>query len=596
MFIFFIIMIFNITFNIRSYGLKNVEQKAQLVAQTIKHGLTSHMINGVIEKRGIFLGEITNLDNIEKLWLVRSNSVIDQYGLGLQNELAKDKTDEKVLKTGKTIKVIEENIFGSNNFRITIPYKAQTLGAINCLQCHNAKVGDTLGAITIVMKIDDLKQEGLNTIFTTALIAFILILVILYFVNRLITPYMSIFYSIKSVMYKAKNGDYSHRIKETSTLENKEVANSINGVLDKLQNTLTDINSKVNKFLTNDKTQNDDPLIEVQSTVSRLADVYRFRQTIEHDDSISEVYGRIINILTNKFHLEDFNFIEADTTKKETYVIYVHKKLHCDAYKGCRADKTNSIVDSCQFENLCDKVIDKDIHYLCIPYSISNDMDFVININLQTAEELERVREQLPQIKDYIEAAKPEIVSKKLMQVLEKSARTDPLTGLFNRKFLEESIEKIVQQSKRTQISYGILMVDIDYFKMVNDTYGHDVGDEAIKIIANTLVENTRDSDYVIRYGGEEFVVLLYNCDAKYIMQVAQNIRIAFSKRKISAGSTNFSKTISIGASIFPDTADSFWQCIKYADIALYHAKETGRNKVVLFDKSLLKDENDKSY
>jgi diguanylate cyclase (GGDEF)-like protein len=184
------------------------------------------------------------------------------------------------------------------------------------------------------------------------------------------------------------------------------------------------------------------------------------------------------------------------------------------------------------------------------------------------------------------------------MQVLETSARTDPLTGLFNRKYLEESIEQIVQQSKRTKISYGILMVDIDYFKMVNDTYGHDVGDEAIRVIANTLIENTRDSDIVIRYGGEEFVVLLYNCDAKYVVNVAQNIKEAFSKRKINAGSTNFSKTISIGASIFPNNAESFWQCIKYADIALYHAKETGRNKVVLFDKSLLKNDeiSDNNY
>jgi diguanylate cyclase (GGDEF)-like protein len=591
-------MIINITFNIRNYGYKSVEQKAQLVAQTVKLGLTFYMINGVIDKRAIFLEQITNLDNIEKLWLVRSNSVIKQYGLGLQDELAKDDIDKDVLQSGKTIKDINEKFLGNSTFRITIPYKAQTTGAINCTSCHNAKDGDTLGAITIVMNINDLKEEGINTIFATAMIAFILIMVILFFVNRLIDPYMSIFYSIKHVMQQAKDGDYSHRINNKSTIQNKEVANSINIVLDKLQNTLLDINSKVTKFLTNDKTQNDDPLIEVQSTVSRLADVYRFRQTIEHDESIEEVYGRIINVLTSKFNLDDFNFIEANTTKKETEVVYIHKKLYCDAHKGCRADKTNSIVDSCQFKNLCDKVVDNSMHYLCIPYSISNDMDFIININLKTKEELAKVREQLPQIKDYIESAKPEIVSKKLMQVLERSARTDSLTGLYNRKYLEESIEQIVQQSKRTKISYGVLMVDIDYFKMVNDTYGHDVGDEAIRIIANTLVENTRDSDIVIRYGGEEFVVLLYNCDSQYVIKVAQNIREAFSKRKINAGSTNFSKTISIGASIFPDTAESFWQCIKYADMALYHAKETGRNKVVLFDKSLLKDDdiNDKSY
>jgi hypothetical protein len=132
-------MIINITFNIRNYGFKSVEQKAQLVAQTIKHGLTSHMINGVIDKRAIFLEQITNLDNIEKLWLVRSNSVIKQYGLGLQDELAKDDIDKNVLQTGKTIKDINEKFLGNSTFRITIPYKAQTTGTINCTSCHNTK-------------------------------------------------------------------------------------------------------------------------------------------------------------------------------------------------------------------------------------------------------------------------------------------------------------------------------------------------------------------------------------------------------------------------------------------------------------------------
>ena len=221
--------------------------------------------------------------------------------------------------------------------------------------------------------------------------------------------------------------------------------------------------------------------------------------------------------------------------------------------------------------------------------------------NPATEEEHDRVRALMPKIKDYVDTAKPEIVSKKLMQILEKSARTDPLTGLYNRKFLEESVEGIVSQSKRANISYGILMCDIDYFKMINDTYGHDVGDKAIKIIADTLIDNTRTSDVVIRYGGEEFIVLLYNCKEEYILEIAEKIRIEFAKKKIKADGTTFTKTISIGATTFPGENPedmTFWKAIKYADIALYHAKESGRDRVVMFDKSLLKDENisDKEY
>jgi diguanylate cyclase (GGDEF)-like protein len=127
---------------------------------------------------------------------------------------------------------------------------------------------------------------------------------------------------------------------------------------------------------------------------------------------------------------------------------------------------------------------------------------------------------------------------------------------------------------------------------MLKDTYGPYVADEAIKVIAQTLVENTRESDIVVRFGGEEFIVLLYNCDMGYIKEVAEKIRIAFAAKKIKAGNGHFSKTISIGCAMFPEQGDTFWKCIKYADLALYEAKESGRNQVVLFHDELLQDES----
>ncbi len=132
-------------------------------------------------------------------------------------------------------------------------------------------------------------------------------------------------------------------------------------------------------------------------------------------------------------------------------------------------------------------------------------------------------------------------------------------------------------------------MVDIDHFKLVNDTYGHDVGDNAIKIVAETLVENTRESDIVIRFGGEEFIVLLYNCDEKSVESLALKIKEAFALKKIPAGTTTISKTMSIGTSLYPKDNTNIKDCIKYSDLALYEAKETGRDKVVAFTPELLK-------
>jgi diguanylate cyclase (GGDEF)-like protein len=588
----FIILIINILMNFRNYGLQSVENKAKAIAQTVKHSLTSHMVNGIIDNRGLFLEQISELENIDDIWLSRAPAVIEQFGKGNNNEVARDSIDEEVLHSGVEKAVIGEKIFGKSSYRITIPYIGTSDGAIDCLSCHTtAKSGDTLGAITISMSVDDIKEVGIITVGNTIVIALILIVFILIFVNRLISPFLTLFDSINRVMKKAQKGDYSDRIGLTKGKDSDLVANWIDGLLEKLQTTLEDIEQKINVFLVNQKTKKVAPLIDVKFTVNRLADIYRFRKTIEHDEYINEVYERLAYILKDKFQLTDFNFIEADTTQKNVKVVYVEKEIHCAAQNGCRADRTNTLVDSCQFHAMCDK-FDQNTNkfYICIPYSISNDLDFIVSIICDTKEENDRIRNLLPSIQDYIDAAKPEIVSKKLMHMLELTARTDPLTGLYNRKYLEESVKTIVSQAKRSDITYGILMVDIDFFKMINDTYGHDVGDQAIKIISQTLIENTRESDIVVRFGGEEFIVLLYNCDEKYIFEVSEKIRIAFSKKEIPAGTITFNKTISIGSSIYPLHTDNFWQCLKFADMALYNAKDNGRNKCVVFSQELIKD------
>ena len=125
-------------------------------------------------------------------------------------------------------------------------------------------------------------------------------------------------------------------------------------------------------------------------------------------------------------------------------------------------------------------------------------------------------------------------------------------------------------------------------FKAVNDTYGHDVGDDAIRILAQTLLENSRLSDIAIRYGGEEFIILLYNCNQEGIQEVAQKIKTAFAQRKIPAHNTTIQKTVSIGTARFPNDSDDLNQCVKYADIALYEAKAAGRDKIINFTKEMI--------
>jgi len=583
MIVMFIVMIVNIAFNLREFGINSAKTKAHLVSQSVKNGLTAHMVNGIMENRDFYVSETKNLPNIENLWIIRAEEVNKQFGKG--KEVARDDIDEKVMQTGETISVLDENFFGHSTYRITIPYKAEKTPSIDCLACHETEVGNTLGAISMVMTIDDLKDTSVEIMLYVSFISMLLILIILFFVRNLITPYIDIFKSIKYVMKSANKGDYTRRIENINKGEAKEVAHWINEHMNKLQNNLNAIEKKIDVFLTAHKSSDTiDPMIAVENTVTRLADIYKFRTTIEHDEHIEDVYNRFAYVLRTKFNLTDFNFLEVDTTNKKTDIVYVNKEILCTPCESdCRADRTNTIVDSCQFRDVCQSNKDTDKFYICVPYSISNDLDFIVSIVSETQEEHERVRKCLPFINDYVNSSKPEIVSKKLMQILEKSAQSDPLTNLYNRKYLERYIDTKLYNGKYKNIPCGLMMVDIDFFKLINDNYGHDIGDIAIKTISNTLLDVVSDDDVVIRFGGEEFIVVLNNCTEEHLSGKSEEIRIAFAQQKIDAGSEIFSKTVSIGTSLFPNTDKNFWKYVKQSDIALYQAKHNGRNQVVRY-------------
>ena len=280
--IMFVFITADMIYNFRKYGINAIDDKAQSVAKTIEHSLTSQMVSGVINDRELFLSQLKDIPNIDKIWLSRSEKVIDIYGKGFNNEMPRDEIDLNVLKTGETKKVINENIFSKSFYRITIPYKATSTGKIDCMSCHtNAKEGDTLGAISIEMSIDDSKQVGIKIATDTILIALVLMILITLLLNFIISPFLTLFESIKKVMNKAQKGDYSYRIKNSKGREAKDVSLWINGLLEKLEITLEAIDSKISIFLSdNQKVSDTDHLINVKNTIERLSDVYKFRKYI----------------------------------------------------------------------------------------------------------------------------------------------------------------------------------------------------------------------------------------------------------------------------------------------------------------------------
>lgn len=166
----------------------------------------------------------------------------------------------------------------------------------------------------------------------------------------------------------------------------------------------------------------------------------------------------------------------------------------------------------------------------------------------------------------------------------------DPMTGLYNRRFIEDYIETLTSSILRRKTNLGVLMCDVDFFKQVNDTHGHDVGDQVIKGLAEILKKTIRTSDLAIRFGGEEFLLLLPDTDTEGCMILAERIRMAMKENVFKTPQGSLKKTLSVGISLFPQDGNGFWECVKYSDIALYHAKEHGRDQCVMFSDEMRKD------
>jgi len=165
------------------------------------------------------------------------------------------------------------------------------------------------------------------------------------------------------------------------------------------------------------------------------------------------------------------------------------------------------------------------------------------------------------------------------IKLAEESAVLDFLTGLYNRKYLYETGSKLYENAKRQTLSIVVAMIDIDYFKKINDRYGHEAGDIALKMLGELLKEEFRDSDVVTRYGGEEFCVILTNTELKFAIGVMEGICKKVEAMVIQVHDISFGMTLSVGLNA--NMGGSFDQMISFADEKLYTAKSDGRNRVV---------------
>jgi diguanylate cyclase (GGDEF)-like protein len=310
-----------------------------------------------------------------------------------------------------------------------------------------------------------------------------------------------------------------------------------------------------------------------ETSAELLKDMFRFRRfrLVLLKDENGE--STIENIFLYSFH-KDF---------EEKVKLISLKDIPKSQYKSLMYLK-NILLQQRQFiyvtwkdENASDFGLSTDARSMfAIPIFTENKLAGVFIIEDLNESEIERFQIFISELSLVIRKIR-------LYKQIQKLAITDSLTGLYLRRHFLELLDSELKRAEKHKHSLPILMLDLDFFKKCNDSYGHLVGDNVLREIANIIKANIREIDVAARYGGEEFIIALPETDLKGACLVSERIRQHIEKRTFKAYDEKVKMTVSIGISIFPDLATSIDELIEHSDAALYSAKQAGRNRVCVY-------------
>lgn len=587
-------------YSFRQYSISSATEQVRTAAEIVRVQLTESMIHGVIDKREGFIGRLKEVEGFKSARVVRSPILTQQFNGGYRNELEPDYLEKQVFETRQPVYELS-NEAGETLFRGSIPYVASSHGIPNCLNCHAAKEGDVLGAVSITLSIDHLKRKALVTVagITAAVMLFALLSWLV--LRRMIAPISRAASDVEVAVHRALEGNFRSTVEQRTEDEIGHIAADLNRLLKFLDEGLERIGTSVARLIGRKPTAGENQLQATIEMVDILAHASHFKQAIEEDETRSEIHARLTQVLQNDFMLGEFSLYEVVEGRNQMQPLIVDGQSADECRwcnpeilvrnEACRAKRTGHLVDGINSPGICTAFQPpegfSDRRHICMPIIQSGAVGNVLQI-VANADNAALVDTMVPFISVYLEEAAPVLESKRLMETLREANLRDPMTGLNNRRFLEEYIDTLLGGVQRRKSHLSILMLDLDYFKMINDNYGHDAGDTVLKALAKTLRQSVRASDMVIRYGGEEFLIILQDTAAVDGVKVAENIRHAVEDLKVPVSpGTVLQKTISIGVADFPGDSPTFWQAIKFADVALYKAKDQGRNRVVRFTTEL---------
>lgn len=273
------------------------------------------------------------------------------------------------------------------------------------------------------------------------------------------------------------------------------------------------------------------------------------------------------------------------TNEQETMIRWGDHPLLKSSFKpvDCWAFRAGNtyVVNDVATDSICDHFESLPSNgYVCLPLIVQSQVIGMLNFNASEDHNITHYQQQI--INNFSEIIKLSLANINLNEALRDQAIHDPLTGLYNRRYLSEWLPQMLQNALRAKSILCLCMLDLDFFKRVNDVHGHDAGDEVLKFIGTLLKNSFRESDIACRFGGEEFVVVITNSNLKQAVLLMEHIRAEIKTAQIHVQDQTLPPiTISIGIAEAPLHGATSRDILRAADSALYAAKEAGRDRIV---------------
>lgn len=289
---------------------------------------------------------------------------------------------------------------------------------------------------------------------------------------------------------------------------------------------------------------------EVKEIITSLSKINKLKHSIEADLSKDALYEKITHELNAEFEITNFKILHIE-----------------NGYETLLYKEGNDLLDyGYEFKNV-----------------VLSDIQINIYIDDTNLSEY-----QILSLNTYFKELVHLLYIQFVLDDFQKSNTIDPLTQLQNRISFNMEMKTLVPLAIREDMKFGVLLINIDRFRAVNDEHGDEFGDEFLKMYANTIKENIRTSDIAVRFGGGEFLVLLIHVESEdRTMKIAEKIQNKLAETYlISPNQDKFKKTVSIGVSMFPEDSADINDVVKFSEMALSDARDSGRNKLLRYESS----------